>query len=809
MRHKQIRVGIAASILLMGVTPPLAAAASPKPAEVISADRQWAADGPGGVPSFTRHVQPLLGRLGCSNRACHGSFQGQGGFRQSLFGSDPRLDHDGLVKEGRIDVKDPAESLALLKPTRQVSHKGGQRFEKDGWEHRLLRAWIAAGAPYVPDREAVLPKLEIVPGEIVLPRQGARELLRVRAHFADQTVEDVTALTQFASNDEAIAAVTDKGQVMASRPGDTAIVASYGGAVCAVPVLVPLPGGQDRSIPFPPNNRIDELVAAKLQKLGMVPSELCTDEEFLRRVSLDITGTLPTPQEVLAFRADPKPDRRVRKIDELLGRPAYAVWWTTRLCDLTGLNQGHLGHTDFARLVAEQWQAWIQRRVRDNVGYDQLVAGILLAVSRQPGQGYEAFAREMSTYTRQKNAKDFSDRAQMPWFWFRDDLNDPQARALKVAHAFLGVRLECAQCHKHPFDRWTQQDFQQFTALFERIQTGIAPDAQADYDRLVKDLGITRDSTAAQRRGLYLRLAQQGEPAPWREVYVGPATRKRPPSAARPKLLGGIEVDSADDADPRAALVGWLREPNNPYFARAWVNRVWAHYFGKGIVDPPDDHNLGNPASNPELLQYLAAAFVARGYDMKWLHREIVGSRTYQLSWKPNAANRDDERNFSRAYFRRLPAEVVVDALRQTTASSRVLARVPIDLTGRRIGQQAVYDERRTEYPLVIFGKPLRKVNCDCERIADPSLLQAVFLRNDREILALLDRSDGWLKELAAKTDPDGLIREAYLRTLSRLPEETELVRCRQHLAGARNPTDGLRDLLWALLNTQEFITNH
>jgi hypothetical protein len=779
-----------------------------KPAEVLPADRRWAADGPGGVPGFTHHVQPLLGKLGCSNRACHGSFQGQGGFRLSLFGSDPAMDHDGLVQGQRVDVKDAEGSLALLKPTRQIAHKGGQRFAIDGWEYRLLKEWIAAGAAFVPGQEAVLRRLEILPAQVLLSKEGASAQLRVLAHYSDRTVEDVTALTQFASNGDAMAAVSDAGRVSAGQPGDTAVVATFGGEVGTVPVLVPLPGAEGPAIDFPPNNQIDELVAAKLKRLRIVPSELCTDEEFLRRVSLDIAGTLPTPTEVLEFVADQSADKRTRKIDELLDRPAYAVWWTTKLCDLTGLNApSFLGSTDFGPLLGDQWHRWLERKVRDNLGYDRIVAGIVLGTSRQKRQSYDDFALEQSAYVRTANPVDFAAQDQMPHFWFRGNITEPEEKALAFAYTFLGVRLDCAQCHKHPFDRWTQRDFQRFTALFERIRTGIAPDAVAAHQRLKDALGVPKMKNAAERRQTYWRLARQGKAVPWPEVYIGAPQKGE--AQATGKLLAGPEVDLTRVEDPRVPLMDWLRQRDNPYFAPALVNRVWAHYFGKGLVDPPDDHNLGNPASNPELLRYLARGFSDNGYDMKWLHREITRSRTYQLSWKPNTTNREDDRNFSHALIRRLPAEVAVDALFQATAGAEQLARATTGVAGRRIGVQATADERRTEFALVVFGKPLRKVNCDCERGSDPSLLQSIFLRNDPDLLAMLDRRDGWLREVDPKADHDSLIREAYLRSLSRLPNASERARCRQHLAGAANPAEGLRDLLWALLNTQEFITNH
>lgn len=785
------------------------------------------------TPNFQRHVVPLLGRLGCNGRSCHGSFQGRGGFRLSMFGYDFDVDHKALLAGDppRANVKDPAESLILLKPTNEDEHGGGKRYDQGGWEYRVLRSWIHAGAPQNSNEAGRFVRLEVKPREMNFQRPGERSPLRAIAHWSDGTIEDVTCLTRFSSNDDVVAKVTPHGEVEAAGRGDTHIICCYDRDVVSVPVTLPVSeqaGDKYPAVPTP--TRVDELVVEKLRKLGIVPSPLIDDAAFLRRVSLDITGTLPAPAEIRAFLADTATDKRTRKIDELLELPAYAVWWANKLCDITGLNAPlQLGGTEFARPTGDQWQAWMERRVRDNTPYDQLVEGLVLATSRRPGESYEDFSLRMSLYVRKKDPEDFTAEKYMPWYWYRNNLNMPEEKALGFAYSFLGVRLDCAQCHKHPFDIWTQQDFQQFTGCFERIRSGISPDCQPAHDKLVEELGITKTTTAADRRGKYKRISEAGEPAPWREVYIAPTAdapgvgrpTNKPQEFAhlKPKILGGDEVLVDAAADPRVPLMAWLRDPQNPYFARAWVNRVWAMYFGRGIVDPPDDLNLANPPSNKELLDYLAAEFIAQGFDMKWLHRTIAGSRTYQLSRETNLTNRDDDHNFSHAQIRRLPAEVAVDALLQATGNQKRLDTVATDLRNRRIGLQPTADLSRTEYSLAVFGKPLRLVNCDCEREAEPSLLQAIFLRNDADTLAALNRTDGWLKELAKllekKTEalPDSelesLVAEAYLRTLSREPLPAELARSLQHTRAASSPIEGLGDVLWALLNTQEFITNH
>jgi hypothetical protein len=764
------------------------------------------------APDFQRHVVPLLGRLGCNGRACHGSFQGQGGFRLSMFGYDFQVDYENLSK--RINRQSPDESLILNKPTSEDEHGGGLRLVKGSWEQKLLRGWIASGAAADYEHAANFVRLEVSPSEIVLREAGQTAQLQAIAVWSDGTREDVTCLTRFQTNNETVAEVTRDGLIRATGRGDTHIVSFYDNGIVATPVLMPVSdriGEEYPSVPTP--TRIDELVVAKLSKLGIVPSELCADEDFLRRVSLDMIGTLPAPADIREFVADNSPDKRTKKIDQLLEHPAYITWWTMRLCDLTGSNSGYLGGTEMASVMAEQWRAWIQRRVQDNVGWDKIVEEIVLARSRRPGQPYQDFIAQQSTYTRDKQPDDATslDRP-LPHFWFRDNISQSPDKALAFGYIFMGVRLQCAQCHKHPFDQWSKQDFEQFTEFFTRVKVGLPPDAAVLHEEMRQMLGVPdKLNTAALRRQEYLRVAAEGRPIPWNEVYIAAPAKKSTPA----RLLAGPEIDLSQYDDPREPLMQWLRTEPNRYLAKAFVNRIWAHYFGVGVIDPPDDLNLANPPVNRELLDYLADEFIAHGYDMKWLHRTIANSRTYQLSWEPNETNVADDRNFSRAIVRRLPAEVFVDALDQATASDLKLAALAANPTGRKIGDHPrSYQARVIDYALLIFGKPLRTTNCDCERQNDPTLLQSLYVRNDQELLQRLDRRDGWLFQLSSlkpQEHPaiDDLVIGAYLRTLSRRPTEDELKDCRQHLADAENPLAGLRDLMWALLNTAEFVTNH
>lgn len=778
--------------------------------KVLPPIQQRLADGLTEPPDFQRHVIPMLSRLGCNGRACHGSFQGQGGFRLSMFGYDFAADHKNLRE--RVDLKSPAKSLVLNKPTSADEHEGGLRLSPGGWEQQLLKRWIAAGAKNISKTPPRFVRLDVTPTEIVFAKKGETAQLKAVAVWSDGTREDVTCLTRFTTKDEGIVAISPGGKVTAhGGKGDTHVIAFYDNGIVPTPVILPVSELRGVKYARAPTD-IDKHVIAKLRKLGIRPSKLCTDEEFLRRVSLDMIGTLPAPAEIRAFVADKSTEKRKRKIDELLNRPAYVMWWTTRLCDLTGSNAGYLGGTEMARPVAEQWQAWIERRVRDNIGWDDIVEGIVLARSRKPGQPYREFAAEQSAFTRRTKPADFAAIGNpMPHFWFRSNVAQPAQKSLSFGHTFLGIRLDCAQCHKHPFDQWSKQDFELFTEFFTRIKARVAPDALEHHKRMQQMLGVpVKLNTAALRRQSYLRIAKEGGPIPWKEITIDPP-RAKPHHA---KLLGETVIDLNRFADPRTPLMRWLRTEPNHYLAKAFVNRIWANYFNVGIINPPDDLNRANPPSNAALLDALVTDFIAHGYDMKRLHRTIANSHAYQRSWRPNATNKTDERNFSRAILRRLPAEVAVDAMIQSTVNSRTLALSKTLVTKRKIGQHPLSPQTRSiEFSLLVFGKPLRTTNCDCERQDDPTLLQALYLRNDQESIDRLDRKDGWLAELKkkkpTKAQIDDLVHTAYLRILSRQPEKNELADCRKHILKSPKILDGLRDVMWALLNTQEFITNH
>ncbi|MEK6237763.1 MAG: DUF1549 and DUF1553 domain-containing protein, partial [Planctomycetales bacterium] len=506
--------------------------------------------------------------------------------------------------------------------------------------------------------------------------------------------------------------------------------------------------------------------------------------EFLRRVSIDMTGTLPAPDEIEAFLADAAADKRERKIDELLTRPTHAAWWANKLCDFTGCSPtAQTPVLEVGQALATQWYDWMHKRVADNTPYDELAAGVMLSVGRGPNQSREEHAVETSSYVRRASPTSFAARETMPHYWTRDSVRKPEDKALAVAHNFLGVQLQCAQCHKHPFDQWTQQDFQDFAAFFEGVR--------------VEGPVVGFPQFAA---------AQAGEAIRWPSLVVGQ------PRDRSLRLLRSRDVRLSTGDDPRRPIMNWMRDKSNPWFARAFVNRVWAGYFHVGIVDPPDAFTPANPPSNPQLLEWLTQRFIDDGYDMKQLHRRIALSDAYQRSWRPNDSNRRDRRNFSRAIPRRIPAEVVYDALKQATAATDKLDEVRANLKRRASGHLSM--RMAGTHAMNVFGKPERALNCDCERVNAPTLLQAVFLQNDPLVRMRLADS-GWIAEIVEAEENskpvrrEKLIRLAWLRTVSRPPSDAEVARAEAHLSSVESLSEGMTDLLWALLNTKEFILNH
>jgi hypothetical protein len=874
------------------------------------------------VPQFQRHVVPLLSRLGCNGRACHGSFQGQGGFRLSLFGYDFKLDHEGLTKgddekkkEPRVLVEEPEESLALLKATLETPHRGGKRMDVDSWQYNIFRNWIKAGAKSVSDEAPKFVRLDVTPAEIQFGKSGEQIQLKAIAVWSDGTREDVTPLCRFNSNDDLIAAVDADGLVKSGEVGDTHVVVNYDAGVVPIPVLRPVSDKTGKKYPkVETPTKIDELVIEKLAKLGIIPSEVCDDHEFLRRASLDLTGSLPAPREVLDFLSSQDPNKRAKKIDELLERPGYAAWLTTKLCDFTGNNANNLQNVagNLGGNLSQEWYDWIHQRVARNEPYDKLVEGIVVANSRRPGESYTEYCKRMSAMYGPKKEGSYADAGGLTYFWGRRNFRTTEERAIGFAYTFLGIRIQCAQCHKHPFDQWTQDDFNQFKNFFAGVSFGVNPKDRDEQVALMKQLGIERGKGGNDVRREIQNRVRKGDVVPVEELYVvkpqasrdtrnpkdkAPNNRNtRVPAGPTAKLLGSDVVRLTEYDDPRQPLMDWLRDRNNRYFARAFVNRIWASMFNVGIVNPPDDMSLANAPSNAALLDYLAEQFIAHNFDMKWLHREIANSHAYQRSWKPNDTNQFDQKNFSHAIPRRLPAEVALDALRQATSSDTEIARLQTEMTGRAIAIPGTNGRNgngngNISFALTVFGRSTRESNCDCDRSMEASLLQTVYMQNDAQIYELLNDKKGWVNSLVqagrssrnersdkdaasaksslrnfekslefneralkrarqsgnkseikdlegriaelkskmkqakqaidgksddtpksttvANLEPDDLVKAAYLRSLSRLPSDSEMETSKQFLAQAEDVTSGARDLLWALINTKEFIVNH
>jgi len=759
-----------------------------------------------GTVDFDRHVASMFGRLGCNAGACHGSFQGRGGLNLSLFGHDPAHDYAALTRTAlgrRVDVIDPDRSLILLKPTGQVPHEGGQRFSVDSWEYRVIRAWIAAGARRDPSRAAV-EQIEIRPKSLNLKRPEGSGRLSVMARFGDGTQSDVTAFCDLRVRDDSVALVAAGGEVRGLRPGDTAVVASYNGQLAAARVLVPT--GQAVTVPEVPEcDVIDREVFAKLRALGVAPSRPAADAEFLRRVTLDVIGTLPSPQEIRAFLSDRATDKRSKKIDDLLAHPMHAALWATRFLDITGCDVEALeGPDDLRGRRSRTWHAWFRRRIAENRPYSEIARGVITATSRDGADADTWVEREAERLValKQGSATDYAFKPGLDLYWRRfanGEYTSVEPLAERTATAFLGVRIECAQCHKHPFDRWTQADYRGFANIFADVRFGLSPEGLSATARL---LDRRRKSNPSGTLPPIPRL---------RETYVSdrPSRRLADPATGRPiapKALGGPEVPPS--GDPRTRFFDWLTEPNNPYFARSIINRIWAVYFGAGLVDPVDGFSVANPPSNAPLLDALAAGFVAQGCDIRRSERSILNSRAYQRSSEPADGNLGDRGNFARAAPRIMMAEVLVDALNQALGVAGDFG--PDAPTGSRAIEIAT---NRVESPDLarvfrIFGRPARVAVCDCERPSKPALPQTLFLMTDA---ALLDKiKSGRVKALAGSDHCDAeAVEELFLATLSRLPDDDEARAALDRLRTRTGRASGLIDVLWALINTREFVLNH
>jgi hypothetical protein len=701
--------------------------------------------------SFVREIVPLLTQAGCNSLACHGSPAGRAGFKLSMYGYEPSLDFDAITKQERavpekgkrVDPSAPEKSLVLLKPTMQVPHQGGMRFKPGSPEHETLLAWLRSGAATeTADPPVRAARLELLPGERVLPAAGAKQRLVVMAHYSDGSSEDVTHRSVYASNDDAVAVVDAAGRVAATGTGETAILVRYLGRVGLAQLLVPQPAAvpEKQYAAFKPVNYVDTLALAKWKKLRFAPSEICTDLEFLRRVRLDLTGMLPSPDEIRKFAADPAPDRRAKKIDELLASSDYADWWTLFWGDTLRNNSRFLLSSG-----ARAFRDWIRQSIADNKPYDQFVREMVTATGVTGTVGPANFYAVART---------------------------PADRGEQVAQVFLGVRLQCANCHNHPFEKWTRSSYHQFAALFSRIS-----------------------SRGQGQNGFDIQPQAGGE-------YRHPETNQ----VVAPAVLddGGAPIPT--DKERREALAEWLVNPGNPLFSRNLVNRIWAQLFGHGIVEPVDDVRATNPPVNEPLLDALAKDFLAQKSDVRHVLRTLANSRAYQLSVRANPLNQKDRQSFSRAYHRRLKAEALLDAICQATG-------VPENFQGHPAGTRAVQlvDNRVQSYFMDIFGRPRREVVCTCEREEAANITQALHLINGNTLNSKLASDRGRIAEMvkAGKADRD-MVEELYLWTVSRPPSPDEAASALREIEIApAKKRHTLEDLLWVLLNSTEFLFNH
>lgn len=691
--------------------------------------------------SFANEIQPILAKGRCNSGGCHGKAEGQNGFKLSLLGFDDDADYEAIVRQGRgrrISLADPAGSLLLRKGAALTPHGGGLKFEPYGPAYRRFQRWIAAGCPRSTPDETQIERLEVDPPQLTLRPQETWQL-RVLAVDSQGRRRCVTAEAEYQSNAGHVAAVSPSGLLQATNiPGDAAILVRYLGYVSVCRVVLPRPGvNVARPVE---HNFIDQLAWNKLQQLGIEPSGLAPDHVFLRRVYLDVAGILPTAAEARAFLEDPSPNKREQLIDSLLAREEYADYWAMKWANLLRADKIKVTHQGTIGMVR-----WLRRQFATNRPYDEMVREIVTA------QGPIA--------------------AESPASLFKA-LDQPELASRSISQLFLGVRIECAQCHHHPSERWGQDDYAALAGFFSGVSVKRLPDG---------------GEAVVARKGTDLKHPRTGEVV-----------------AAR--ALGASNAEFTASIDRRVVLANWMTQPDNPYLARAAANRWWAHYFGRGLVEPIDDIRITNPPTNEPLLDALAAHLREARYDLKAFTRTLLRSRLYQLESVANDSNRDDRQHFSHAAPRAMPAEVLLDAICQTTG-------VPEKFAGWPLGYRAVqvWDNRMPSYFFRIFGRPVRATVCECERSNEPSIAQALHLINSPEMNDKLRAPSGLARRLAdQKLSPDALLDEIFLATLSRFPAADERVNFRSLLVepGADQGA-AVEDILWTLLNSKEFLYIH
>ena len=692
--------------------------------------------------SFTNDVMPVFSKSGCNSGSCHGAARGKDGFRLSLYGFDPKGDYHRLTREQlgrRVDLALPQECLLMTKSTGTVPHSGGELFKPGTEYYATILNWLEAGASFDADAPPEVTSIELYPKAAVLNGPDSKQKLTVLAKYADGTDRDVTELAYFSTNNDNSANVSQDGVVTAKNRGEAFVMARFDTHTVGSDVIV-LPKDLEFAWKeIAENNYVDSRINEKLKKLRIQPSELCSDAEFIRRASLDICGIVPTPERVAQFVADQDPAKRAKYVDEMLGRKEFVEIWVMKWSELLQVRSTRLVSYKSTLLYYD----WLKQKIATNVPVNEMVQELL---SAQGG----TFSVPSTNYYQNEQ--------------------DTLKVAENVAQVFLGSRIQCAQCHNHPFDRWTMDDYFGFVAFFAQMarKPGEDPREQIVYNR---GSGETRH----------------------------PVTKQ----VMKPKFLGGIEPDTKGK-DRRAVLAEWIASPDNPYFAKNLSNIVWAHFFGRGIVDEVDDVRVSNPAVNQKLLEELATKFKGYNYDFKKLVRDICTSRTYQLSTQTNVTNETDLTNFSHASLRRIRAEVLLDVISQITETKNKFRGLPL---GSRAVQIA--DGNTSTYFLTTFGRAKRETVCSCEVKMDPSLSQALHLLNGDTVNNKIRQGKLVNKWLEAKMTPEQIIEEMYLRCMSRKPTENELKAIVAEVDANENKQQALEDTFWALMNSREFVFNH
>ena len=699
--------------------------------------------------NFRNQVVPIFTKLGCNGGGCHGKSGGQNGFKLSLLGFVPEDDYEFLCKESRgrrIFPAVPGESLLVKKAIGRSPHGGGKRMENGSYEYNLLVQWIEQGMPYGTDKDAFVTGIKCVPETRTMTRKSQQQI-SVIATYSDGTTEDVTRMALFEPNEAEMAECSPTGLVSTlDLSGEVAIMARYQGQVSTFRATIPL--GADTSKMPEAVNLVDAAVFGKLKQLGIPASDVCDDATFLRRVSLDITGGLPPEEEVRDFLADAAADKRDRLIDRLLDTTAYADHFANKW-NFVLRNKKEGGDDAPGTMLFHQW---LWTKMYDNTPYDQFVREIVTA-SGDP-------------------------QTNPAVVWYRD-VDSTEEQVEDTAQLFLGLRIQCARCHHHPFEKWSQDDYYGMAAFYNRVGKKVVPNAS----------GTMRDRRVFHNEG------------------IATSSNPRTGKALKPTGLGTPAYDIAADSDPRVKLADWMSDPKNPFFAKSLVNRYWKHFFSRGIVEPEDDMRETNPPANPELLNALSEHFIQSGFDLKELVRTICRSRTYQLSALPNEYNASDKQNFSRYYPRRLSAEVLYDAFHIVTDTSENFGGMP---AGTKAMQLA--DASSATYFLQVFGQPKGDTACECERSMDANLAQSLHLLNGREIQDKIARDGARTARLAtdAARPDDERIKELYRWVFAREPNAEELEVALAYLKKhADNVRRGYEDVVWALINTKEFQFNH